>query len=479
LLKQKALKGFIWTGLSNAITQGIKFFSRIILARILLPEDFGLVAIGLFIIGGFSLLQGLGITTSLVQKKGDIEEAAGTGVFLSVIIGLFLFIPTFFLAGPIANFFHKPEALGVVRVLSLTFIINAFELVPSALLCKEIEFKKKFIPEVSSAIIYGAVSIISSMLGFGYWSLIYGYLSSTLVSAVLMWIVCDFRPKLKFNQKVALELINYGKFVAGNSVLAFLVIQCDNAFVKKLLGIAALGYYTMAYTIANLPITGIAFAFAGTMFPVFSKLQDKTAQLKNVFVKSLKILMIVILPISCGIIILADQFIITILGAKWLPMAAAMKVLSIFAIFRVIRCLTGTLLQAIGQAKVEFINAIFELLIMITLIIPLTLKYGIVGTSITVSIMFFAGFMWLLIKTKKIILLHRSDYIDIFSAPIFSTLIMFSFTFTLKSLFFSVNNIFNLIFLSIFSLAAYSLALFILDRKIFTEYRSLFKLATS
>lgn len=189
--------------------------------------------------------------------------------------------------------------------------------------------------------------------------------------------------------------------------------------------------------------------------------------------------MIVILPISCGIIILADQFIITILGAKWLPMAAAMKVLSIFAIFRVIRCLTGTLLQAIGQAKVEFINAIFELLIMITLIIPLTLKYGIVGTSITVSIMFFAGFMWLLIKTKKIILLHRSDFIDIFSAPIFSTLIMFSFTFTLKSLFFSVNNIFNLIFLSIFSLAAYSLALFILDRKIFTEYRSLFKLATS
>lgn len=476
LIRKKATKGMLWVTLSNGIVQLAKFITKIVLARILLPEDFGIVTIGLFVIGGFSLLQGFGINTSLIQKKHNVEEAANTAFFLVLLIGTFLFALAFLTSGITARFLNNPEAASIIKVLSLSFIIVSFELVPSAILTRELKFARRFIAEVVSTIVFAVVSITMSFYGGGYWSLIYGHLSSLVVNALFMWYLCNFKPSFNFNRKAAWELLSYGKFIASSAVISFLITQCDNLVVGKFLGLSALGFYSMAYMISNLPSVNISLVVSGAMYPVFSRLQENSEKLKQTFIKSLKAIMIVVLPISSGMISLSDELIRLLLGEKWMPMSWALRVLSIFVIFRSVQNLTGLMLQAIGEAKAELSNAVFEACFMAVAILPLTINYHIVGTSIAVTLMILSGCLRLLIITKKMILLKISDFVDIFRSSIISSVVMLVYLLSIK-LFFAhpVVNLMGLILMVSTGALVYLGVLALVDRKFISEEISLLK----
>ncbi len=477
LIKQKATKGMLWVTLSSGLVQFLKFISKLVLARLLLPEDFGIVAIGLFVIGGFSLLHGLGINTSLIQRRGQIRESADTAFILAPLIGICLFVLAFLSAGITAGFLNNSGVALIVKVLSLTFVISSFELVPSAILTRELKFARRFIAEVASSVTYAAVSITLALYGKGYWSLIYGHLSSLAVNAMLMWVLCKFRPSFSFNRKVALELLHYGKFIAFSAVISFIITQCDNLAVGKLLGLSALGYYSMAYTISNLPSVNISLVVSGAMYPVFSRLQDNAEKLKLAFIKSLKAIVAVVLPISLGMFFLSNELIFTLLGKKWMPMNLALKVLSIFVIFRSIQNITGLMLQAIGEAKAELFNSVFEICIMAALILPLTINYHIAGTSVAVTLMIGFGCLRLIFVTKKIISLKVADFLEIFRPPVISSLAMVFYILSIKLFFFYQGmNILGLIFLVSTGALVYLAAMALVDKKLIIELRSLFKI---
>lgn len=479
MLKKKIVKGFIWVGLSSCLVQGIKLISKIVLARLLLPEDFGLVSVGLFVLSGFALLQGLGINTALVRKQEKVEDAANAAFILAPCIGGTLFILTFLASAPAASFFQKQEIANIVRVLSFTFILSSFELVPSALLTKNMAFARGSVAEVCSTFIYAFVAISLAYMGKGYWSLIYGYISSLATSVLLMWLLCDFRPSLRFNREVALELLSYGKFAAISAVASFFIIQLDNGVVGKVLGMSALGWYGMAYTIANLPVVGTSMVIAGAMYPVFSKLQSEKERLRQAVLKSLKIIAVIILPISFCIIVLSDEFIRLFLGAKWLPMSAALKILCIFAVFRAVQNLLGMMLQAIGEAKIEMLNGILEVLIILITIVPLTWRFNIIGTSIAVTIMIFLGCSWLLYITAKKLYIKYLSFFDVCALPVFGSVAMSAILILIKKYLLKDINILSFFILVLIGGAVFLSILIFFDRKIISEGKTLFNLAMS
>ncbi len=477
-LKKRAIKGVLWVSLSSGMVQAIKFIAKIVLTRMLLPDDFGLVAIGLFVVGCFSLLQGMGINGSLIQRRSsaDIDQAANTAFILVLITGFVLWALSFLSAAPLALFFKNQAATGIIRALSFTFLISSFEIVPSALLTREIEFRKRFFPEVCSAIVYTGVSIVLAKAGYKHWSLIYGYMASVTVNAVLMWGIAGFRPSFSFNAEIARDLIGYGKYIAASVVVAFVMFQCDNAVVGRLLGVKQLGFYTMAYTIANLPSISIGLVVSGALYPVYSKLQHDPVKLRSTFLKSLKMLAVVTIPIAAGLMVMADSVITIVLGPKWMPMAASMKILSVFAVFRAMQSMTSFLLHAIGEARMDLINAIFQMIVMGVLIFPLTLRYSIDGTSIAVTLMLAGGFIRLLYLTKIKLAFSGREIFHIFFPSCLSAFAMTAVILAARSVFFRAETVYSFVFECCLGAVVYCMISIAADRRIIGQAQELLRL---
>ncbi|MCG8432263.1 MAG: lipopolysaccharide biosynthesis protein [Candidatus Omnitrophica bacterium] len=418
-LKSKAVKGIGWVSLSSGTVQAVKFIAKILLTRILFPEDFGLVAIGLFVIGCFSLLQGLGINGSLIRRAGndDIKQAADTAFILVLITGVVLWFVSFILAYPAAEFFRNRSAAGVIRVLSFSFLISSFEIVPAALLTREIEFRKRFIPEVLSAGVYAGVALVCARGGYGYWSLVWGYMASVTVNTLVMWLVSGYKPSFAFHKRIAAELLGYGKYIAASVIVAFLMFQCDNAVVGRMLGMQALGHYSMAYAIANMPALSIGLVISGSLYPVFSKLQHDPDKLKRALLLSLKMLTVVLTPLTVGIIIMSGEFVSVFLSDQWEPMVFCLKLLSIFGLFRAMQSMISFLLHAVGEARMDVVNSVIQLVIMAVLIIPLTVAFSIEGTSLAVTVMLILGFTRLLYLTKRRLSLETGALARVFFTP--------------------------------------------------------------
>ncbi|MCK4326623.1 lipopolysaccharide biosynthesis protein [bacterium] len=440
------------------------------------PKDFGIVAIGLFVIGGFSLFHGLGLGPALIQRKKNIEDSIDTVFLLFPVIGICLFTGCFISAKYAAIFFKGPLLEPIIKVLSISFLISSFEAVPSTLLVKQIEFKKKFIPEVCSAVGYIVVSISLAINGWGVWSLVYGYLTSMAVNTVFLWLICRWRPRFKFNRLVARELFSYGKYLLGSVIVAFLIIQGDKAVVGRCAGLTASGYYSFAYIISNLPTTNFTMIFTGVMFPLLSKLQGDIAALRMVFLKSLKFICLIILPILGTLFILSRDFVTVVLGQKWMPMLGALRILCLFGFLRSLHNLSGSFLQATGEAKFEMRTLIMELTFMSIAIVPFTLVWGIAGTSIVVTSMILIGVVCLFNRVYSILLFSRRSFFRALKTSFFGTmgmmLIIYSFKYVIGS-----RASFNTLLVScILGSICYLLIILIVDKEIVAEAGKIIRL---
>jgi O-antigen/teichoic acid export membrane protein len=469
--KKKVVQGMFWVALSSGLVQFIKFAVRVILTRILLPEDFGLVTIGLFVVGCFSLLQGLGINVSLIQRRhdGDIRHAADTAFILVIATGALLCGFSFFLAVPLAVFFSNAAAAGIIRLLSFTFIISSLEVIPAALLTREIEFRKRFFPEVSSTIIFAVVSISLAAAGYRYWSLVYGYMASVAVSAGFMWILSGYRPRFTFDAVIARELLRYGKFIAASTIVAFFMLQSDTAIVGKVLGTAALGFYSMAFTVANLPATSVGALFAGALFPVFSKLQSDTVKLRSFFLRSCRILSFLMVPVSVGMFMLSHEFVRIVAGERWVPMTGPLQVLCFFAIFRSMQGLVSFLLQAVGRAKEDFLNTLVQAVCVVVIVVACTLYWGIQGTSLAVTLISFIGFITRFRIVQRAMGISWRELMATLGVPFFSSAIMVCGLWAVKHTLPPVTSIPVLIGVCLAGAVMYIFSILLIDRSLLAQ----------
>jgi O-antigen/teichoic acid export membrane protein len=466
-LSKKVIHGGLWVFALRIVNRGLGFIRTIILARLLAPEDFGLLGIGMLSIATIETFSQTGFNHALIQKKENIDSYLDTAWTVSAIRGIVLFLILFVSAPLIAKFFNSPEASPVIRAIALSTLITGFKNVGVLFFFKKLEFNKQFIYEFSGTLFDLSIAITLAFILRNVWALVWGGLAGNFIRLLMSYLLHPYRPRLKIKKSEVIELVHFGKWIVGSGIIGFLINQGDDIFVGKILGITALGIYQMAYLLSNLPATEITHVVSQVTFPAYSKLQKSIQRLRNSYFKVLKITMFFSAPLAGGIFILSPEFTQIFMGTKWLPMVSAMKVLVVAGLVRSIAGTTGPIFYAVGNPKTETKWQAFRVILMALLIYPFTLRWGILGTSIVVllnTLIATVGFSFEVVRVIKCKLNH---FLKIICLPFLNTIIMILVIFLIKK---SITYIYYLEFLLLIGVGcmSYLLIAFLFD--VFLNY---------
>ena len=343
-----------------------------------------------------------GFHSALIQRKDNAELYFDTAWTVSAIRGAILFIVLFLSAPAIAAFFNSPQATMVLKVLAISSLLTGLRNIGTVTFQKNLEFHKQFIYDLPSTLIDLIVSVSLAFILRDVWALVWGGLAGNFVRFVLSFILHPYRPSMKFEKTQFKELFGFGKWLLGSGILAFLITQGDNAFVGKMLGVTFLGLYQMAYLLSHLPSSEISFVMSQVIYPAYSKLQDDLPALREAYLKILQITVFLSAAISALIFALAPDFTSIFLGNKWISMVPAMQILVVAAFFTSIFDTSGPIFLAVGKPKVETTLQLLRLLVLAIFIYPLSLRWGITGTSIAVLLSIAAYGLCLIFMTLRI-----------------------------------------------------------------------------
>ncbi|MFH1721496.1 MAG: lipopolysaccharide biosynthesis protein, partial [Candidatus Altiarchaeota archaeon] len=469
---RKTVHGVSWVALFTVTTRVVGFLTTLVLARLLTPEDFGLVAIGLLAINTLAIFRDLGVGPALIHQKGDIKKAADTTFTLLPIIGLLLFIVAYFISPLAAGFFNNAESELVVKYLSITLLIVSLGLTPAALLDKELEFRKQFLPEVGSVLSYGAVAIALAFSGFGVWSIVYGKIASSVVWLMTIWMVSPWRPSFSFDGDIARDLLSYGRHILGGKMIFFFLFNLDNGVVGKFLGAASLGFYYMAFNVSYIPGQQISRLVNRVLFPTYTKLQDNKESLVRVYLKTITYISSVSIPLSIGIMVLAPDIIMVVLGEKWMPSLLPLQVLCIASIFHAMNGTTGVLFNALGRPEIQERITLYQFIILGILIYPMTMGYGILGTSIAVTFPVVLMAIFSYNVAGNLLNIDSIKFVDALKIPVLCSFFMGAAIYAVQ---FSqpATGAIKLVLLVTIGIATYGFSILIFGRSLIKEFKGM------
>jgi lipopolysaccharide exporter len=251
-LTQKTVSGAFWSYLSFVAGKGLSFLSTIILARLLLPQEFGLLGYCLIVIQYVDILNSAGIAAALIARREKVQEAANAAFIANIFFGVSCFAITWFIAEPVSVFFSAPEIVPLFRVLGLSLPFTGLGIVPDAMLQREMKFRTLLISDATRNLMKGAVSIGLAALGFGVWSLVLGQVLGVLTGSVLSWILAGWRPTWRFRPEATRAVAFFGFHIILLETAGAFRNNVDYLLVGRILGAASLGHYTMAYRIPEL-----------------------------------------------------------------------------------------------------------------------------------------------------------------------------------------------------------------------------------
>lgn len=335
-LSRAAVGGVVWQALSFVAGKVLVLVSTVILARLLTPNDFGVVAIALVFITYADVVTDLGVAQALVflpaaRRRSDAALAVCLGVSGA-------FVALAMLAAPLAtSFFGHPEVTGMFRVLSLSLLLRATGQVPDALLRKHLRFRPRTIAELNRALAQGAVSVTLAVLNFGPWAIVDGYLVSCAVGSALLWWFAGYRPRADFwrlRRAGLRSLLAYGAPAASTALLLCLVFNIDYLIVGRLLGARALAYYTLGFRIPELIIISVFNVISVVAFPIFSRVHENRDRLHGGYLLGLRIQAIYGMATGVGLAMAAPMIIHVVFGPQWGPTIVPLEALALYAAFR-------------------------------------------------------------------------------------------------------------------------------------------------
>ena len=403
-LSHRVVKSGMWVFAARIAERAFSFVRLIILARLLLPQDFGVLGIAMLTMSVVETFSQTGFQAALIQKKDNAAEYLNSAWTVGIIRGIFLFTILYLVAPFAADFFKVPHAKPIIQILGLSFFLGAFTNIGIVYFQKEFEFKRQFVYQLSTAFADFVVAVSAALILKSVWAIVYGLLAGNCVGLIMSYIVHPYRPRLSLDLRRARELWGFGRWVSGSSILIFLITQGDDVFVGKVLGVAALGLYQLAYKISNLPATEITHVISQVTFPAYSKLQDDIPSLREAYLKVLQVTAFLSFPVAGLIFALAPEFTKIFLGEKWMPMVPAMQVLVVAGLVRSIAATSGSMFGAVGKPKVDTLLQVVRLSVLALLIYPLAIGWGIVGASMAVLVSIFIsniGFSFVALRITK------------------------------------------------------------------------------
>ena len=390
-MRGSAKRAAVWAFLAVTGTRIITLGSLSILARLLAPREFGLLAFALVYITYAETIGDLGTAVALIYWKERREEAAQATFIINAAMGVGWCLLTLLLAPLIAEFFHNPNAAAIVRVLSIGFLIKFLGNTHDALAQKDLRFRARAIPEVGLAATKAALSISLAAAGFGAWSLVWGHLAGLTVWTIGAWLIVDWRPNLTFPRDLFAPMLRYGRGIVGVNVVAAMVHSADLAIVGRMLGSTALGLYQIADKIPDATITIIIWVGSKVLFPAFARLTDPR-ELRRGYLQALTYVSLVTVPVAGGLAVAATPVVRVLFGPKWMAAAPLLQWLAIYAGVRSIGSHAGDILKATGRSGMLAAFGLLKAALLIPSLIYAT-RYGTQGVAIALTMVTFLTVM--------------------------------------------------------------------------------------
>jgi len=377
-LKSRTLNALFWSFLERFGQQGIQFIIGIILARLLLPEQFGLIAmLAIFMAIAQSFINS-GFGQALIQKQGATHIDECSIFYFNILVG-FLAAGLLCLAAPwIAGFYNQPLLVPLTCALSLNLIINAFGLVQTTLLTKHIDFKTQLKVSVIATVISGTIGVTMALNGFGVWSLVAQSLSSNLFRTALLWLFNPWRPSLVFSFVSLRGMFAFGSRLLASGLLDTVFRNIYLVVIGKLFSPADLGFYSRAKGLQQLPVSNISTIIGRVTFPVFSSVQDDKTRLKRGVRKALTMLVMINFPMMVGLAIVAKPLVLLLLTEKWAPCIPYLQLLCVVGMLYPLHIINLNVLTAQGRSDLFFQLEILKK-ILVVIAIAVTYRWGIIA----------------------------------------------------------------------------------------------------
>lgn len=375
-LKNKTVKGTIWSTVERFSVQGIQFVVMIIMARILTPADYGLVGmLAIFIAVSQSLIDS-GFSQALIRKQDRSEIDNSTVFYFNIGVGVILYFILFFSAPLIAKFYHEGKLIPITRVICLSFVFNSLTIVQRSLLTIKLDFKTQAKASLCGTVIAGIVGIKMAYAGYGVWAIVWNQICNVSITATFLWILSHWRPILAYSWKSFNELFGFGSKLLLSGLLETIYRNLYLIVIGKFFRASDLGYYTRAHQFTDFASTNVTGIFQRVTYPVLCTIQNDDTRLREVYIRLLKTSAFIIFPLMMGIAAVAKPMIISFLTEKWLFSAILIQILCFSQMWYPVQAINLNLLQVKGRSdlflKLEIIKKILGI-IMLCITLPLGL----------------------------------------------------------------------------------------------------------
>lgn len=363
-LRRQIMSGLRWSVGIRFASQVFTWAITLVVVRLLSPADYGLLAMATIFVAFLYMIAEFGMGPSVVQQAEITlpELRKAFGLVLAIHASLFLML---MLAAPlIAAIFDEPRLVAVLRVLSGLFLISGFQVIPEALLQRQMEFRRRSLNDFAGAILGSLTTLMGALVGWGVWALVAGSFVNQLWKSVGLNRIAPFLHRPDFSLKGTRHLLVFGGNLTAAQILWFLVNQTDVFIAGKWLGKEQLGFYSVAMHLASLPNGRIMGIINQVAFPAFSRMQHDSARVASGVLTGVRVLAFFAFPILWGISSVAPEFVSLILGVKWIPATVPLQVLALIMPLRMMSSFMPNALQGIGRSDILLWNVIFAALVM-------------------------------------------------------------------------------------------------------------------
>ncbi|MDD5369037.1 MAG: lipopolysaccharide biosynthesis protein [Anaerolineaceae bacterium] len=423
-LTSKTLHGLKWSYVDTAVNAVLQIGYTAVMARLLSPVDFGLVAMANVVLRFGSYFAQMGVGSALVQKKDLSSEDIRAGFTSSLLLALLVF-GVFYLAAPLATFiFNDSAVVPVVRVLALSFVLGGLSITSLSLLRRSLAFRSIAIIDIISFVLgYGGGGIFLALKGFGVWSLVAAALSQSAILALLAYLFTRHSVALILDWKYFKRLYGFGGRVTLISFMEFISSNLDTLSIGHFIGAAALGIYNRAFMLVNLPMYYLVTSFSRVLMPSYSRIQDDLPRLKKGYLSSIMLVGSLLVPICWGLSAASQEVVLLVLGEKWRAAIPVLQILAFATPFDLLSHLAAFLLEAAGVLNVKMLIQSFYICFLATLFFFLN-KWGVVGFAMALVVGELSVLIAYTFVMRRFLKISRLEFWSAYQPAVFSGVII-------------------------------------------------------
>jgi lipopolysaccharide exporter len=375
----KMARGAAWMIAARVSIRLIGLFSTVILARILIPADFGLVIMATAIIAALQLLGAFSFDLALIQNPNAERRHYDTVWTIGLLVSAALALSLILLANPAASFYNEPRLAAVMYALSVGMFLEGFINVGVVAFRKEMQFDKEFAFLFATKLAAVIVTVTLAVTWRDYWALVVGSLTGTIVALVLSYLLQPYRPRFSLDARG--ELFRFSRWLFLNNTLGFLYHRAADFILAKAAGPAGLGFYSVAYEISTLPSSELVAPIHRAIFPGYARLSNDIVGMRHGFIKVIAMIALLITPAAVGLACIADPLVKVVLGPKWAPAIPVIQVLAINGVLTVLWTCSGYVFLAMGKPRTVTLMLATHLLLALPLMTVAAFNWGLVAVA--------------------------------------------------------------------------------------------------